>query len=147
MSAENAKVFHLENDRLGLLIVDTDILVFSGGGQEVAISIVINGVELLTWVILAISLMKASTRGGVPMLKEAICLGTYQDICSLHLGRLWPPPEGTDWHVVTMSKLIYKTAQRKGALGCLSIVNSDCSVSEAASEVLVSRIKAASEYF
>ena len=133
MAAIVAGLFHLQHDGLRLLIVEAHVLVFACSGQEASISIIVDGVQLVLLVVFALLLMQASAGGGVPMLQISIGLGTDKDIGSLHGCTDGSPSDRTYWHVVTSSILINVTAEGEGALSGVRIVDSNSTVSKAAS--------------
>lgn len=101
---------HSKDNGFGLFVIKSNIFIFSSRGQESTFTVVVYCVELVIWVILTNSLMKALSRSSVPMLKVAISICCHEDIGSLHGGSLGSPSEGSDWHVVRHTILVKRTA-------------------------------------
>ena len=47
MAAEDSSVLHLEHKTLRVLVIDSNILVLACGGKEIAVGVVVDGIELV----------------------------------------------------------------------------------------------------
>lgn len=83
----------------------------------------------------------------MPVLQEAVALGRDKHILCLLLGRGGSPSQSSDWHIVALPVLIDMAAESKGTLARVHVVNSDGSITETASEILVGWVKSTAENF
>ena len=93
-----SKFFHLEAHTLGGLVVDPDVLVFSGGGQKRSVAVEIEAVKMVLFIVTA--LMEAFSRGSVPMFEDTVGLTGDQHIVSFQGLGLGPPREISHRHGV-----------------------------------------------
>jgi len=147
MAAEDSSVLHLEHKTLRVLVIDSNILVLACGGKEIAVGVVVDGVELVRWVVLAVSCMEASSTGGMPVLQESIGLCADEHVGGLEIRCLWSPSQRSDWHVIRLAILIDVAAQSKSTLGRLRIVDANGTISKSTGKILVGWVEPAGEHF
>ena len=140
-------IFHFKNNRLSLFIIKTNVFVFTSSSQKTSIRIVVYSVKLIVRIIFTIHLMKTPSWSCMPMFKIPISLSTNKDISCFYVRCSRSPPKWSHRHIITLSELVDMTAQCKCALSCLSIINSDGSISKSTSEIFVCGVKPTGEHF
>jgi hypothetical protein len=89
--------------------------------------------------------MKTFSRGGVPMLQVSVSVSCNQYVCCLHCWCLRSPSDGSNRHIIWHSILVEGAAKSESALGCLSVVHSDCAISKSCGQILVCGVESARE--
>jgi len=146
MSTQSRPVLHLEHETLRVLVIDSHIRILTCGGQERALSVVVDCIELVVWVVLAASLMEASSTGGVPVLQVSVGLCADEHIGSLEIRRLWSPSQRSHRHVIRLAILVDVAAESEGTLGRLRVVDANGTIAKATGEILVGGVESAGEH-